>query len=602
MPSNEQLLSLLNRAIPENKKQEDPLLAKLNAVMPPKTEPITFSSAVSGAANIADVGLQNTASAMFQGLAGIGGALQGADPVKSMEQGKSIVPEAQMSDDATNLIQQGQSVYDALPDSVKTGLSNIVNAGEISAETVFQATNSPFLATITRVIPDAIGLITGAKAFGKSVSTAVDAIPGQGAQAKGMQDIAQRLQSGDTSRELAPYTLEQPQIATSPKTLAAPEAQGQLMAPQQGSFATVKALAPRAKIDSRAKNALSEGWDSGIISGIENASPLDRKKYKGMLNIMEKVKKDPLDTEVWPTNIIGNSINQRLKPLFDQNAEAGERLKREAVRLRGQSIDYAPIEQGLMERLDNIGIEYNRDNKELSFTGSDIEMNTAAEKQVEKFINRILRVGNDDALAAHKLKKWIDSQVEYGKTAKDPMLASVQRIMTKTRTDINESLRTLSPEYKDANIKWSETRGAIDKLDELTPKRTDLEHGDTNEILGTLSRKLISLYASGSDMRAAFEGMEKTATKYGGKFEDSIGRQVRFNEELNRVLGAARRGSYQGQTEQATTKGMARSALSSVKRGAKAVAGKVRESRGQLEADELDAQIKAMRNYLESKK
>ena len=564
---------------------------------------IPDSSAIAGAVDIMASGPYNAASMITQGLSGIGGGLQGADPVKSMQQGE--LPEYNLGEDAQNLMGQAAEMFSSLPAMVQKGLSNLANAGDISAETVFEWTGKPELAAITKAIPEAVASMLSFNPAVKSVEALGKAALSPGAQPKGLQEIAQRLAAGDTSKELAPYSLEPEKVTLSggqQPLLPAPEAQGRLPAPAKGSFATVKNPTPRARIDVAAKSALDEGWDAGIVSGIEQLSPLDRRKMSGMLNIMEKVKKDPMGTEVWPANIIGHSIDQRLKPLFRQNKEAGLKLNKEAARLEGQKISYEPIRQKLMDGLDDLGIKYNETTRELSFSGSQIEMNPAAEKNVKTFLNRLLRVGNDDALVAHNLKKWIDTQVEFGTQAKDPMVNSVKNLMKDTRRNINESLREISPAYKDANIKWSDTRTAIDKLDELTGTRTNLESGDVNEALGLLSRKLITNYSSGVDLRTALKLMEKTAKKYGANFSDNIDSQVKFNEELNRVLGAAKRGSFQGQTEQGVSKGVIRSGIRSVKGAAGRAAAGFRESRGVLEADELDAQIKAMRNYLESKK
>jgi len=79
-------------------------------------------------------------------------------------------------------------------------------------------------------------------------------------------------------------------------------------------------------LDKAANETIKQGFDEGVIAALKGASDADRIKLIEMVNIMEKTKKNKLFAlSNRPSDVAGNTFNNRVSIVVDANKEAGKR-------------------------------------------------------------------------------------------------------------------------------------------------------------------------------------------------------------------------------------------------------------------------------------
>jgi len=159
-----------------------------------------------------------------------------------------------------------------------------------------------------------------------------------------------------------------------------------------------------------------------------------------------------------------------------------------------------------------------------------------------------------DAFEGHRLKKFIDEQVTFGKQVRG-LSGKSERVLKQLRTGLDNVLDANFADYEKANTTFSETINALDSLQASAGTKLDFFGPNADKAVGTSLRRLLSNTQSRANMVSAIDEIEKVAKKTGGKFEDDITTQVLFADELDRMFGAAARTSFKGQIEQAVRTG-----------------------------------------------
>lgn len=477
------------------------------------------------------------------GLAGIAGTIlpgeegQGADWVRGTREALTYQPQTEFGEEALTSFAQSAPIQ-----AVATGLESSEQfLGDVS-EPLGPAGQTMAHSAPTAIL-EALGLasIKGISAVPELVDTASDAakrIP----QSATKQKIAQMLSEGSTDAVTAKYNL-------------VPSKETGLMTATDNTAARIKTGAPRVVKDPLAIEAIKQGFDEGVIAAIKGGTATDRAQMKKMVRILKRGKENArFAMENRPAQVAGDTMKKRIDHVFKVNKDAAKKLEGEARKLKGQAVDVSGPVNSFLDDLYDMGIHMRRSadgRVKADFRMSDIEDIAAAENIINRIVKRMQSGPAPDAYEVHRLKKYIDEQVSYGK-AGEGLTGKTEGILKKLRADLNNQLKADFPSYGQVNTQYSDTIGAIDELQAAVGKKMDLTGPNANEALGTVTRRLMSNAQTRINLLDSINAIEGVGRKYGGKFEDDLLTQVLFADELDSVFKPVARTSFENLIGRAT--------------------------------------------------
>jgi hypothetical protein len=167
-------------------------------------------------------------------------------------------------------------------------------------------------------------------------------------------------------------------------------------------------------------------------------------------------------------------------------------------------------------------------------------------------LERLSTVKEPDAYGIHTAKRFIDTQVDFGKrNLANPLTAQAERTLKTLRRNLNDTLGESFPDYRFANTKYSDTIQTLDDLQKAAGTQINFDSPNADKALGTAMRKLTSNYGTRANLVDALDQANRTATKYGMKIDDDVVNQLIFVNELDRMFGAAAQTSLKGQVAEA---------------------------------------------------
>ena len=449
-----------------------------------------------------------------------------------------------------------------------------------AGQRVFEETGSPLAATIAEVAPTAALELIGLKGAGaatraagevapaarQAITTAGQAITEAGraaapvaealfkVQSPTKQRIARLIQEGSTDVETARFRLEAPgQPAPAQPT-------------RLQEFLNVGG--PRVQADTMAVNAINQGFDEGVIAAIKGASQIDKIKMQKMADIMERGKKNKRFAATnRPSDVAGDTLLSRVKAIRQGNKAAGRDIDRIAKSLKGQQVDILDAVTDFGETLDSLGVRLVSNNKGGFTPDFKLSQLSPGDRGPIKEVIRQMNIrseGGVDAFDVHKMKRIIDNNVTFGKVVTG-ISGDAERALKSFRANLDNALDTNFPAYNQANIKYSETIGALDAIQDVAGRKMDLSGGNADKALGTLLRRTLSNAQSRIRLIDSIDEIESVAKKHGGTADprlpgpglgqDDLLTQVLFVDELDSVFGPVARTSFQGQIDQALKKG-----------------------------------------------
>ena len=311
--------------------------------------------------------------------------------------------------------------------------------------------------------------------------------------------------------------------------------------------------AGKVKKDKLAINAINEGFDEGVVSITKGASNADIGKMKTMVDVMKRGKKNPKYKALnRPSDVVGDSLLNRYRVVKDANRTAGQQLDGVAKSLKGQVVDVSDAVNGFIDDLDDMGISLNPDTLKLVYQNSDVEGIRGVQSTLNKVIERMAKTKSPNAYDVHRMKRFIDEHVTYGKNAKG-LGGKAEIVLKNFRRNLDELLDNNFSEYNRVNSVYSETIDAIDDFQTAAGKKIDLGGANANAAIGTLSRRMLSNAQSRVQVMDAFKKIQDVAKKNGGKFDDDIISQIVFLDELDRVFGPSASTSFQGEIQKGVT-------------------------------------------------
>lgn len=355
--------------------------------------------------------------------------------------------------------------------------------------------------------------------------------------------------------------------------------------------------------DNEAASALKQGWKEGTVASIKAATDADRQAMTKMLNLFKLgEKRDKFRAMNRPADILGDTVQARVDYLANANQQAGKAIDNIAQnRLRGQSVNYDPAINSFLDDLGSMGVRVELDENGVAkamLQGSDIQGDKAAQRILNAVLERLSTAKAPDAYGVHTAKRFIDTQVSYGKkNMANPLTSQAERALKDLRRNLNQSLGEKFPVYKAANEKYSDTITALDDLQKAAGTQIDFDSPNANKALGTAMRKLTSNYGTRANLIDSLDQANQVASKYGMKLDDDIVNQLIFVNELDRMFGAAAQTSLKGQVSEAMQTGLDIARGNAAQRAMDLVAEKAMNLRG---VNKENA-IKAMEEILKRK-
>ena len=314
--------------------------------------------------------------------------------------------------------------------------------------------------------------------------------------------------------------------------------------------------------DNQAADAIKQGWKDGTIASIKAASDTDRQAMTKMLNIFKMGEKsEKFRATNRAADILGDTVESRIKYITGANKDAGTAINQVAnTQLRGQKVDFDPAINSFIDDLGALGVKVELDANgvaKANLQGSDIQGDRQAQRVLNSVLERLSATNVPDAFGLHTAKRFIDTQVDYGKrNLANPLTAQAERTLKTLRRNLNETLGESFPDYKAANTKYSDTISALDDLQKSAGTQINFDSPNAEKALGVAMRKLTSNYGTRANLIDALDKANQTATKYGMKIDDDVVNQLIFVNELDRMFGAAAQTSLKGQVAEAMQTGV----------------------------------------------
>jgi hypothetical protein len=378
-----------------------------------------------------------------------------------------------------------------------------IGVGKTAGNRAFEITGDPLISAVAETSPEIVGSLIPLTRMAKTRSAF---------KAK----IADRIRAGETDKTLANYMING---------------------------------AGKVKTDAVAKESIKQGFDQGVIAAVKGASKTDKAKMLNMVNVMKKGKENALFAmKNRPSDVAGNSLMDRVRFVKDVNRTAGKQLDGVANTLRGKPANFETPVNNFLNNLDEMGIKLDQ-RLRANFRGSDIEDLAGPQSAIANIVKRLSRGkpgALPDAFEMHRIKRFIDENVTYGK-AGEGLKGKTERVLKQLRRDLDTSLDDAFPEYNRVNSTYSDTINALDSLQDVAGKKMDLFGPNADKATGTLLRRMMSNAQSRVNLVDAVDELSATSKKYGAVFDDDIASQMLFADELDTVFGPVARTSLAGE-------------------------------------------------------
>jgi hypothetical protein len=306
-------------------------------------------------------------------------------------------------------------------------------------------------------------------------------------------------------------------------------------------------------------NAANQGFDEGFLDVIEKrATPQDNKAMIQMTRISKRGKQDPLyEVDNRPADVAGNVLLDKINNVKKINKDAGRAIDAEANKLKEARVDVASIGTSFKNSLDDLDVVIN-DDMTLNFDNSFLKSMGGPKKSIKLIFDEMSKNQNPTAFDLHKLKRFIDEQVSYGKNVRG-LGGSAERSLKSLRKNINNTLGDNFPSYAKANKAYSQTIGALDEIQRLAGKNTDLSSNSADGSLGVLSRRLMSNAQSRGQLNEAIKAIDSSIETFDGFSVESnrlpnpnktkspnLKLLMLYADELDKVVGTPARTSLTG--------------------------------------------------------
>ena len=432
--------------------------------------------------------------------------------------------------------QEGQQMTQAVGEFAGRYLAPLAGAtGELAAAGQAARQAGPILPTTAAGAPGGMGVRTGPEAPGPQGGMGVRPAPRPEEMTIPQQMAATRQQATSArAAKLAeePYNIENASVFI------------------QGPKGSEKIIT-----DQLAENYIRQGGRPGIVAAIKAGSDADRRAGLQMMDLYKAIQSNEEKRALLrPTDVIGRTIDERVKFLVDSQNKSGQEIDRIANDvMKKQPVNYWPAISEFEAALDKLGIKTmditrgGVKKRVVSLRGSDVEGDAGASKILNTVLRRMFDTdAPKTAFDVHRLKRYLDTQINYGPRRANALTAQAERVIKDLRRGLNSALGKQFPEYAAANAQYADSIGALNDFQKSIGSQIDLKSENADKSLGTASRKLLSNYSSRVSLMDSLDLMEQVAARYGLNIKDSVINQVIVANEIDRMFGTTADTSLKG--------------------------------------------------------
>ena len=443
-------------------------------------------------------------------------------------------------------------------------------------DTLEEAGYSPEIATIARTLPAALVSAIGFKQMPRNPSS------------KSLLET--KFRAGSTDKDVGALRYE-------PRNKFVEGQRQQLLL--ENDFADGSSLPqdlafPRKVVkDSTVKPLLRQGFSEGLPPALRQSTSADVIAFKKQADMTENMlMNDGLKNTVHPLDIAGETGLEQFRFIHKANRQAGRDIGKAVESLKGETVDFSSAVTNFENALKELDIKVNKkDGFSLNFEDSILSGKTLtpARNVLNDVVDYMGKPKKVDAYAVHKLKKYIDEIVDFGKTSKNGMSGTVENVLKDLRHDVDGILDGSFSAYDNANARYSRTIDVMQDFQAMINKKIPLDSKYSDRMVGQELRKFSSNYQKRNQMYMAAENIEKVYREFGGTSDGSLFNQVIMANALDKRFMLARDNTFKGLNMQANTDAFTRAGMTS--RTIDYAASKVNK------VDDISA-MKALRKFL----
>lgn len=306
----------------------------------------------------------------------------------------------------------------------------------------------------------------------------------------------------------------------------------------------VDSAARTLKRDPLATAAINQGIPERDIALIKASTPADREVFKEMAALAEKASQDRTVTKR-PMDIAGENIIKPAKALSAKIRGLASELDTVADGLRGKPVAASPqVVQQIDDDIADLGASISEG--KIDFSGSALE-DVGGNTRILQNVYRRVRTAKD-ALDFHRIKKYIDTNVEYGR-ASEGLVGEAEQILKRWRHVIDLALDTEYSAYNNVNTKLAEVIKPLDDLTSSIGARFRVTEPLAEIRAGQVASRLLTNSPSRGQVLTALTNLADTAKKYGVETKGDVVFQVNFADMLEDIFGTQATRGFQGGIE-----------------------------------------------------
>jgi hypothetical protein len=209
------------------------------------------------------------------------------------------------------------------------------------------------------------------------------------------------------------------------------------------------------------------------------------------------------------------------------------------------------VVNNFLKELDNMDVEYDLSGAapKVSFEGSMISKDKTSQRVINDVIDLLSEPRAPDALRAHKLKRQLDSLIDYNKKAQDGLTDAGRNIAKSVRKSLNDAIREVDADYAAVNDTLSQSLDAMNGFEKVLGPSIDVWGEGAQKAIGQDLRGLLSNRKSRVKLENAMDTLDETARQLGGQFDDDFKDLTVFAKTLDDQFGATARTSFGGEIE-----------------------------------------------------
>jgi hypothetical protein len=411
---------------------------------------------------------------------------------------------------------------------------------------------------------DVAGVGVGSKVAGKAVDVAGDVAKGTLKATKG---------AIETGKNVAEGTVGVIQ-STAQKARKVPKNIATNVAETRRIEADIKTLPKLAQESVRQGVDITDAKD--ILKITPKAKPAVQKLWNATKSFIDG------KSELNPITAVGKPVVARLNKLKGQTDLLNEKLTQVAQGLKGRTVrGKDELVSVVNNSLETLGIRPKKTG--LNFVGSDLE-GIGGNTLIENVYKRL--ISSKDAYDLHRLKKFIDSNVEFGKRA-EGLTGLSERLLKTWRKNIDGLLDNNFKSYNSVNTKLAEKISPLNDLRKYLRTAEDVLDEDLLDLdVGMLMQRIASNLRSNPALRQTLRNLDK-ASGVKGTLSGEIDTLVNFYSKLQDYFPEiVNKQSFRGQV----TRG-----IQDAKGISEAVVGAVKDLAGQTDV----VKKKAFRDLLD---